>query len=135
MARFSALSRERLATCDDRLQQLFNEVVKHFDCTILEGYRPKEKQDAAFHAGTSKVQWPNSKHNKTPSQAVDVAPYPVDWTDLDRFRRFAWFVKGVASQMGIDIRMGADWDGDNEIKDQNFHDLPHFELVNHAGDY
>jgi hypothetical protein len=31
--------------------------------------------------------------------------------------------------MGIESRMGADWDGDFDTKDQTFHDLPHFELV------
>lgn len=132
---FSERSKAKLATCHPELQHLFNEVVKHFDCTILTGHRDKEAQNGAFNAGKSKLQWPNSKHNESPSMAVDVAPYPIDWNDLERFRRFVWFVRGVAAARGIEIRTGADWDGDHSITDQSFHDLPHFELVLHGGTY
>ena len=34
----------------------------------------------------------------------------------------------VANRLGLKVRWGGDWDGDFEFKDQNFHDLPHFEL-------
>lgn len=129
MPRFSSRSLQKLSSCHDDLQQVMIEVVKIWDCTILCGHRDKEAQDGAFESGKSKVQFPNSKHNQKPSMAVDVAPYPIDWSDLERFRRFAWFVKGVGIGMGINLRLGADWDGDNDIKDQNFHDLPHIELI------
>ena len=129
MPRFSARSKQKLATCHEDLQRVMNQVVKMYDCTILCGHRDEEAQTSAYNAGKSKVKWPNSKHNATPSEAVDAAPYPIDWNDLERFRRFAWFVKGVAAGMGIVIRIGADWDSDNDITDQTFHDLPHFELV------
>jgi hypothetical protein len=62
--------------------------------------------------------------------AVDVAPYPVDWNDKERFYYFAGFVKGVASSLGISIRWGGDWNSDNNLKNQTFFDLPHFELKN-----
>lgn len=74
MPRFSTRSRSRLHTCDERLVKLFNEVVKHFDCTIIEGHRGKEKQNEAYRKGNSKLKFPNGKHNKSPSIAVDVAP-------------------------------------------------------------
>ena len=35
---------------------------------------------------------------------------------------------GIASQMGIDIIWGGDWDGDTDLKDNAFDDLVHFEL-------
>ena len=41
---------------------------------------------------------------------------------------FAGVVKGIASQMGIGIRWGGDWDMDTEVKDNRFDDLVHFEL-------
>lgn len=126
---FSKRSLRRLRTCHPDLQRLFIEVVKHFDCTVLEGHRNKRNQNEAHRTGRSKLKWPKGKHNKMPSLAVDVAPYPVNWKDLDRFYLFAGFVKGVASQMGIKLRLGADWDGDTEVMDQTFHDLPHFELL------
>ena len=30
--------------------------------------------------------------------------------------------------MGVDIRWGGDWNGDFNLKNQNFYDLPHFEV-------
>ena len=129
MPTFSARSREILETCDERLVAVFDEVVKHFDCTILEGWRSEEDQNEAFRTGRSKLKYPDGKHNKQPSFAVDVAPYPVDWENLDRFRYFAGFVMGIASQMGTRLRWGGDWDGDTELRDQKFVDLPHFEVL------
>jgi len=41
---------------------------------------------------------------------------------------FAGFIKGVAASMGIKLRIGADWDGDFDTNDQNFHDIVHFEI-------
>jgi peptidoglycan L-alanyl-D-glutamate endopeptidase CwlK len=128
MPKFSQFSRNNLETCHDDLQKLFNEVIKHFDCRVICGHRGKEEQDKAYHDGYSKLQFPESKHNKMPSLAVDVVPYPVDWDDTRRLYMFVGIVRGIAAMMKIPIRCGADWDGDMEIKDQNFHDLPHFEL-------
>ena len=128
MAKFGKSSRKRLETCDDNLKLLFNEVVKNFDCSIIVGYRGREDQNKAFREGHSKVKWPNGRHNKQPSSAVDVAPYPIDWDDRERFIYFAGFVKGVAYRMNISIRWGGDWDGDTELSDNKFDDLVHFEL-------
>ena len=128
MARFSTRSKSRLNTCDEKLAKLFEEVVKGFDCTIIEGHRGQKKQDEAYNKGNSKVKFPNGKHNKSPSLAVDVAPYPIDWRDRDRFHYFAGYVLGIASQMGIKIRWGGDWDMDTQTKDNSFDDLVHFEI-------
>jgi len=129
MPKFGKSSSERLSTCHPDIQRLFNEVIKYYDCSVTCGHRSKEDQDKAFNEKKSKVQWPNSKHNSMPSVAADVVPYPIDWDDTRRFYMFVGIVRGVAAMMGIKIRCGADWDGDMEVKDQNFHDLPHFELV------
>lgn len=128
MPKFSELSAARLATCDERLQRVFNKVVEHFDCTILEGHRSKEFQDLYFKLGKSKVKWPLGKHNSTPSRAVDAIPWPIDWNDTMRMTFFAGYVIGVASEMGIRLIWGHDWDGDTELHDQSFNDFPHFEL-------
>ena len=126
---FSERSLANLDTCHPLLQDLFHEVIKHFDCTVIEGHRTRERQMELFHAGQSKLMWPNSKHNRDPSWAVDVVPYPIDWNDTEMFYYFGGFVKGTAKQMGINLRWGGDWDGDNTFVDQSFHDLPHFELL------
>ena len=128
MPSFSGPSKKRLSTCDKKLQTLFNEVVKHFDCSVLCGHRGEEEQNKAYKAGNSQKQFPHGKHNKLPSNAVDVAPYPIDWDDRERFQYFAGFVLGTAKQLNINIRYGGDWDSDNDLKDNNFDDLVHFEI-------
>ena len=128
MPSFSQTSKDRLATCDARLQRVFNEVIKHFDCTVLCGHRNKEKQDAAFASGNSKLKWPNGNHNSMPSKAVDVAPFPVDWNDSKRFYYFAGFVMATAKAMGIKLRFGGDWNRDTQLKDNKFNDLVHWEI-------
>lgn len=129
MPTFSETSRARLLTCHPHLQAVFNKVIQLRDCTILCGHRGQAEQDEALRTGKSKLAWPKSKHNALPSRAVDAAPYPLDWNDADRFRVFGGFVLGVSASMGIPLRWGGDWDGDMTNKDQPFHDLPHFELV------
>ena len=134
MPQFSKTSRQRLATCHQDLQTLFNEVIKYFDCTIICGHRGEEKQNSAYKKGYSKLKFPNSKHNKNPSLAVDVIPYPLDWDDHDRMRVFAGYVLGTAQQLKnegwIDssIRLGGDWDMDTEVLDNTFQDFPHYEI-------
>ena len=128
MPRFSTKSKSKLHSCDERLINLFNKVVKHFDCMVLEGHRGEEKQNAAYDKGNSKVRYPNGKHNQSPSVAVDVAPYPIDWADRDRFHYFGGYVLGVAKQMGLNIRWGGDLNQDTQTKDNKFDDLVHFEI-------
>ena len=128
MPYFGKTSKKRLSTCDDRLQKVFNEVIKHVDCSVLCGHRGKDDQNKAYKEGKSKAEYPNGRHNRQPSLAVDVSPYPIDWKDLERQTLFAGFVLGIAKQMGIDLIWGNDWDGDFETKDTGLKDYPHFEL-------
>jgi len=130
MPRFGKRSKERLKTCNPDLQMVFNEVIKHVDCSILEGHREKERQNQLYDEGKTKVLYPNGRHNAYPSNAVDVVPYPVDWDDRERMTLFAGFVLGTAKQMGITLRWGGDWDRDFEVKDNRFDDFPHFEVTN-----
>ena len=128
MPKFGRKSKERLNTCDSNLQKVFNEVIKHVDCSVLEGHREKDRQNKLYKEGKTKVKYPNGRHNRQPSSAVDVTPYPVDWEDRERQTLFAGFVIGVASQMGINLRWGGDWDQDFQVVDNRFDDFPHFEL-------
>lgn len=130
MPHFSSHSLQRLATCDSRLVGVFNTVIQHVDCTVLCGHRNRQQQEEAFSKGTTRLHWPASKHNHVPSQAVDVAPFPIDWQNMHRFYFFAGYVLGTAKQMGIDLRSGLDWDQDFQTSDQILIDGPHFELVN-----
>lgn len=136
MPKFSFISRQRLDTCNNDLQILFNEVVRHFDCTIVCGQRDEKAQNDAFDNGFSKLKFPESKHNNVPSLAVDAVPYPIDWKDVQRMRHFAGWVLGIAALlydiMGVmehRVRWGGDWNMNTQVKDQRFDDLPHFELI------
>ena len=128
MPRYSKKSKERLSSCDKRLQDVFNEVIKYVDCSILEGHRSKERQNKLYHENRTKVKYPNGRHNSSPSKAVDVTPYPVDWEDRERQTLFAGFVIGIARGMGIRLRWGGDWDMDFHVMDNRFDDFPHFEV-------
>ena len=99
MPKFGKRSKERLATCDERLQKVFNEVINYVDCSVLEGHRGEREQNKYFAEGKSKVQYPLGRHNANPSRAVDVVPYPIDWNDRERFHLFAGFVLGIAYSM------------------------------------
>ena len=129
MPSFSTRSKSNLDQAQPDLQRLFKEVIKHYDCTVICGHRRQEEHDKAVAEGMSKVRFPDSQLNSSPARAVDVVPYPIDWDDREGFYAFGGFVKGVASQKGIKIRWGGDWDSDNDLHDQNFIDLPHFELA------
>lgn len=128
MPRFSKKSLMRLITCHQDLQTLFNEVIKIYDCTILCGHRNKEDQEKAVREGKSKLHYPNSKHNTSPSLAADVAPYPIDWDDVGRFKEFASHVKSVRDQLLADgkIDSNIEWGGDWKT----FKDYPHWEIKN-----
>lgn len=134
MPTFSSKSALALSTCHLDLRYLFSEIIKVRDCSVIYGYRGKEEQDELFRTGKSKLQWPNSRHNSTPSEAVDVIPYPIKQEDWDN--RLFWiewssWVKGFAYALKVDITSGYDWDRDNNYapSEQTFWDGPHFELT------
>jgi peptidoglycan L-alanyl-D-glutamate endopeptidase CwlK len=129
MPKFGSRSRKNLATCHEDLQDLFNEVIKHVDCSVICGHRNKQEQNEAFEKKRTKVKYPNGRHNAKPSMAADVVPYPIDWDDRERFHLFAGFVLGIAQSMEINIRWGGDWNKNFEVDDNNFDDFPHFELM------
>lgn len=133
MANFGKRSSINLAQAHSDLQIVFKEVIKHYDCAVICGHRNEEDQNKAYNDGLSKLRYPQSKHNKTPSLAVDVVPWfknrpHIRWNDKNKFYEFGGFVQGVAASWGINIRWGGNWDMDDELKDQSFFDLPHFEL-------
>lgn len=121
MAIFSDESKRRLSTCDSRLQILFNKVIENQDCAILCGHRGKEEQDKAVKEGNSGLLFPFSKHNKLPSKAVDVLPYPVKWDDIRGHYLFAGYVMATADILGIKVKWGGMW--------KSLIDRPHWELV------
>jgi peptidoglycan L-alanyl-D-glutamate endopeptidase CwlK len=129
MPKFSFESRRRLETCDSRLIRVFETVLSlGFDHTIVTGHRSEREQEEMFRLGRSKLLWPNSRHNTMPAEAVDAAPYPIDWKDRERFSYFAGVVLGIAQSQGLQLTWGGDWDRDWQLRDNTFDDLLHFEL-------
>ena len=129
MPRFGKKSLKQLETCHANLRKVFVEVVKTVDCSVLEGHRGKDRQDALYKEGKTKVRYPHGRHNEFLSRAADVVPYPIDWEDRERFHLFAGFVLGTAKQMGISLRWGGDWNINWFVDDNKFDDFPHFELT------
>lgn len=129
MASFGKRSLQRLNSCEPRLVEILKEAIEVYDFTILQGHRGEEEQQDFYERGLSKVQFPNSKHNKTPSMAVDIAPYPIDWEDTKRFFYLAGIITSIAHRKGYKIRWGGNWDMDYDFSDQKFNDLPHFEIL------
>lgn len=124
------------------LRNLFTEVDKEVAVEILPStIRTQAEQLDYFNRGVSKTL--DSKHLIVPgkrefSEAVDAGPHrhkwPVEsekdyWKDWARLYYFAGRVMSVALRMGIKLRFGGDWNGNNDLKDQNFYDGVHFEEV------
>lgn len=104
----------KLATCHSDLRRLINAASEGIDqgdlayagvrdMTVLCGYRGKNAQDEAVKNGNSKKPWPTSPHNMVPANAVDVAPYPIDWNDTRSFDVLHAYIAGIAHNMGIDL--------------------------------
>lgn len=114
-----SLSLQRLGTCHPELQTLIRRVAQGVDegdlryagitdITVLCGWRNEVDQNKAVADGASETPWPRSAHNRTPSDAVDVSPHPVDW-DTRRLEILHAYIAGVAHQMGVDL-FDISWD-------------------------
>lgn len=116
-------SEERLKTCHPDLRRLIKKVAQGvdqgdlkyagvFDMTVLCGFRGEAEQNRAVADGASETPWPRSKHNRVPSDAVDIAPYPVQWKDPAFARKLEAlhaYTAGVGHALGIDL-FDISWD-------------------------
>lgn len=106
------------------------------DFSVLEGVRTFERQKQLYAQGRTEpgqvVTWTlNSPHilkEDGYGHAVDLAPYPLDWSDTAAFDRVAKAVLAAAEELGISVRWGADWDRDGNPRERGESDSPHFEL-------
>jgi peptidoglycan L-alanyl-D-glutamate endopeptidase CwlK len=137
MNQFSRKSLENLSTANTTMQSIAVEVLRIKDHSVLKGHRPKDEQNKAFAVGASQLQWPDGKHNALPSVALDVQTYPVPDGDQalreDQLYLLGLYV-GVAYEMGVTLRTGADWDRDGEIADNGFDDFFHVEIIRDEND-
>jgi peptidoglycan L-alanyl-D-glutamate endopeptidase CwlK len=143
MNKWSERSKKRLNQCHPDLIKIANTVLSIHDCTVIEGHRGEKRQNEYYKNGTSKVKFPNGKHNKKPSMAIDLAPYKygMDYYDMENVLYFAGIVMAVAEMLHArgdtehELRWGGTWStrADHPFVFDNpkrsFFDGIHFELV------
>jgi len=127
MYSFSKKSLEKLNNpkVHPKIKQLMLEAIKTspIDFTIIETVRTIEQQKLNVAKGVSKTL--KSRHipdtNKSGlCEAIDIAPYPINWKDIERFKLLSNHIKQIANALKIPITWGGDW--------KTFKDYPHYEL-------
>lgn len=146
----SNTSKARLSTCDSDIQMVIETAIKlcPIDFGVAEGYRTIERQQELYNKRDAngkrltKIDGINKKgnHNYFPSRAIDLYAYvngKASWEAKDMIF-IAGFITAVAEMLRdagaikSKFRWGGNWDQDGEIiSDQDFQDLPHFEITNY----
>ena len=154
MNKYSIRSMNNLETCDGQIIKWCGAILSGYDHSVDEGNRGESEQNEHFRTGRSQLEYPDSKHNIFPSEAVHLKPHPMNWDlilamdtilrsgqvlsrpilqrafrEYAKFYHFAGYAKRIAKELNISVRWGGDWDSDNDFNDQRFHDLLHWELV------
>ena len=143
MAKFNKNSLEKLKKLHPDLQQILLIAIKITDFSILDSLRDEQAQQKAVSNKRSKVDYPNSKHNRSKqnngtydnnkSDAFDIVPYPIQWPDIrkqttrdyvKRMGRF-YFLSGVIKAIAYSLNIKIKWGGDFK----NFFDGPHYERI------
>lgn len=146
---FSKLSLQRLENVDPKLLKVVHLALSksEIDFMVVEGLRNRERMMINYGKGRTaaqcitkgvpakyaqpklaKVTWLNnpfaSNHadhdNDGDGEAVDLAPYPLDWNDIGKYKKIAEAMKTASKELKIPIIWGGDWTGK---------DYPHFELA------
>ena len=122
MPRFGTASLSKVDECEESLQRVLHEAIKHYDFSCIWGYRDRETQNTMFENGASELRFPFSKHNRKPSRAFDVIPYPRGFNASDQdFYELATYIMSAAIKGGVNLRWGGHW--------ASLEDLAHFELI------
>ena len=74
MPSYSPSSKEKFDTLCPELKDTMSTVLERYDHTIFCGHRGEAAQNEATANGTSTKKWPDGKHNRLPSDAVDAGP-------------------------------------------------------------
>ena len=135
MPKFSIKSMSVLSTCHRDIQTIMQEAIKHVDFSVFSGHRTPDEQAKlyaqgrttkgniiTYRDGTEK----KSKHNYSPSKAVDIIPYPTGWKDEERFSYVAGVIMTVAERLWKEgkVEKQLEWGGEWH----NFKDRPHFQI-------
>ncbi len=143
MASFGTQSEKRLMTTHPDLQKVLRHAIKITDFSVLCGLRNKTDQQQAVELKRSFANYPKSRHNRSlrdngswdedMSDAVDVAPYPIRWPNIQdqttieyvkrigRFYLLAGVILACAAAEDVRLKWGGHF--------KNIFDGPHFERV------
>lgn len=139
---FANSSKGMLKTVHPDLKKVCEEVKKYseIDFDISCGYRSVNSQQELFKLGRSQLDGirNKSKHNLQPAEAVDVYCYSGSRASYAIHQMS--YLSGIfhtvserlfaGGQIHYKIRWGGNWDQDGELlTDQEFDDLPHFEII------
>jgi hypothetical protein len=133
--------RQQLNTVHQDLVRVLEEAVRRvpFDCIVVYGHRTVKEQQALYALGRTKrgarVTWldginKKSRHNYTPSLAIDVVPFSIvktgEWREtpesLAQLSILGAMAETVAKEFSIeDFAWGGRW--------KKTKDMPHFELT------
>jgi peptidoglycan L-alanyl-D-glutamate endopeptidase CwlK len=135
MPNFSQRSLDNLENVHPDLVTLMHESIKEFDFTVICGQRTQAQQQELYKQGRTKPGKKvtnidgikkKSKHNYSPSLAVDIVPFPIDWNDLKRFKALSVVVLRVAKELKAKGLISSDieWGGNF----RSLVDYPHYQI-------
>lgn len=123
----------RLQGVDETLVNVVKRAIEisEVDFTVLEGVRTLERQRELYAQGRTApgkiVTW-TMKSRHIEGKAVDLVPYPLDWNDLEKFNKIKDAMFQAARELDVNLRWGADWNGNGEYREKGEYDSPHFEI-------
>ena len=144
MWKYGERSSTKLMTVHPRLRMVAFRGLERspYDIAIVHGWRGEEVQNALFDSRASTKRWPDSKHNRSEddeyelidqiSDAFDFAPWvngKIPWDETHIFACVAGCFFAAASELGVTLRWGGDWDGDGNTKEHKLQDWGHMEIV------
>ncbi|WP_271311779.1 M15 family metallopeptidase [Yersinia intermedia] len=129
--RFSTRSENNLKGVNPALVKVVRRALElsTVDFIVIEGLRTVERQQQLYAQGRTTagkiVTWTmKSKH--IDGNAVDLLPV-TGWDNLASFKAVSKAMFQAASELGVKITWGADWNG-NGIQEKGETDSPHFEI-------
>jgi peptidoglycan L-alanyl-D-glutamate endopeptidase CwlK len=131
MARYGRRSMGNLEGVHPLLVDWALELVTIIDNSVIDGVRDMTQQRLYVSMGVSQTM--NSLHLIQPdgySHAVDLAPYPIDWSDHRRFYIMGGIGLGLASKMDLPIVWGGRFNPDDDrFKMPSLNDIGHFQIM------
>jgi len=149
---FSSRSMTALSSCERDIQTIMQEVVKYYDCSIIEGHRSAARQHEHWQKGRQlksenldplkRDHWKvvdsdkvvtgkdgyekKSRHQNQPSDAIDIVPYPTMWANKAKQSELIGVVKYVQDKLLAEGRISKLLDNGADL--WNGFDLPHLQI-------